>query len=209
MLLLTGIQSSLAQEKEKNKIAFKAYLNANQHFNDQPGIQSGLMSAAVSSTNKSDVTFEYELSGLEIAVTTTTVTTPAITYGMVQRKQYLMTRFETYIPILKTNRKFVPYCGASVSPYMLRINDRPFIQDVPRTSFQEYGLQFSVIPRVIWNMGPKWFLDLNMPVRMINGSIGREVARSQLNPGQQQTTALIEIKTMADLAVRFGLGLRL
>ncbi len=121
-------------------------------------------------------------------------------------------RYEYNIVMLKkkADLKLRPTVGFSAEPYFSIVSYKPKISLTYPQRETGAGLSLSVIPRIIYNLGERWFLDLNVPLYLLDIYYSRgNIDRPDL-PLDSRTTSTLEIHTAPPrFQVRFGVGLRL
>lgn len=154
---------------------------------------------------------EVELTDISIDHTkdkATRVGTNLTIDGLELTKTTVMLQYEYIINILKKKKSRIsPMIGFAGAPYYIRSSFIPFTTaDVPYKNTNA-GLNIYIVPRVIYNISPRFYLDLNIPVTTINfyhESITRETPTLKQ---QVYTESGMEIFP-STYSVRIGLGLR-
>jgi hypothetical protein len=183
-------------------------------------IQSGYFSPSISFSLPNGNNHEIELSRLmfnrdnneTVLEDDTTGQSGPMVAGSLDTEFLIAFRYEYNIVMLKkkADLKLRPTVGFSADPFFSITSSKPYISLSYPTKETRAGLSLSVIPRLIYNLGENWFLDLNFPVSLLDMYYSRgNIDRPDL-PLDSRSTATIEIHELPNrFQVRFGVGLRL
>lgn len=133
---------------------------------------------------------EIELTAFAVNETSnrTTYSNPGIsqvaTGGSVQESKFAL-RYE-YIYVFLKDKKIQPSIGGAVSPYYAKYNFTPLSSSV--FPFKEYafGIQTFIIPRISYNISKRFFVDLNVPLKITENQFS---SRHEYNPTEQNNTS--------------------
>jgi len=124
----------------------------------------------------------------------------------------LAARYEYNLNLLrgKPEARFRPLIGFAGSPYFTRTSIQPFVSLSYPERDCRVGLDLAVVPRILWHINENWYLDLNVPVSLVD--LGLEIRRTDnpVLPLEDRTTSTIDLLGFpARVHVRLGVGLRL
>lgn len=140
-------------------------------------------------TNKGN-RHEVELTAFAVNETSnrTTYSNPGTsqiaTGGSVQESKFAL-RYE-YIYVFLKDKRFQPSIGGAISPYYAKYNFTPLT--TAAYPFKEYafGVQTFIIPRITYNISKRFFLDLNIPLKITENQFS---SRYEYNPTEQNNTS--------------------
>jgi len=145
-----------------------------------------------------------------------------ITYDSLNRKElvsgerntklFFALRYEYNIALRKVaaEAKLQPYIGFSFRPYFERSMFTPLISSQFPTRENQLGVNFSIVPRINYNLKGNWYLDLNVPLQLTETNVNSLIRENPALPGEQRKTTTINFETLPlHLFLRFGVGLRL
>lgn len=156
--------------------------------------------------------FRISFSENEIFIPNDSTATITPDDGFRKTKALFSARYE-YVISLKGNQKaskFHPYLGLSVSPYFEHFREIPFINtSFPRT-INQFGTLFSVVPRLNYSLKGNWFLDLNIPIQMIDVNAIFRKNEDPVLPEENRVTSDVNLNfSPLNVLVRFGVGIRI
>lgn len=145
---------------------------------------------AVNKRTKNGNRHEVELTAFAVNETTNRTTynnnsqSPIYMGGAVQESKFAL-RYE-YIYVLLKDKKLQPSVGAAVSPYYAKYNFTPLT--TAAYPFKEYafGIQTFIIPRISYNISKRFFVDLNVPLKITEAQFS---SRREYNPTEQNNTS--------------------
>jgi len=109
----------------------------------------------------------------------------------------------------KTEAKLRSYLGLSVNPYFSNTQYSSNIPAAFPTSQSSIGALITVIPRLNYNINERWFLDLNIPINIIDLNLVNDKAENpQLTAAQRSITTFNFAQMPSQFLVRFGVGFR-
>lgn len=103
------------------------------------------------------------------------------------------------------------YIGMSGIPYFLREKFASTIStDVFPKSQSQIGVAIGAVPRITYNLTSNWFLDLNIPISVVDFAFIRSVTMNptvSMENRELNTTELVLFPS--NLLLRFGVGLKI
>lgn len=110
----------------------------------------------------------------------------------------------------KEEAKLRTYLGLAINPYFENSNTLPFLSNYFPTSETSLGTMLSIIPRINYNLGEKWFIDFNIPINISNIDI---TSTNKDNPAflaNQRTETSIDLTILPNtFLIRFGIGVKI
>jgi len=163
---------------------------------------------------------EFELSRLEINNTNSetnltndsTGKTIQIVSGQKVTNILIAFRYEYNIMFLKKKEgaKIRPYLGFSANPYFYNSKYRPIVSNLFPTNQNNFGVTLSIIPRLIYNLNEKWFVDFNIPINLADVNWTFDKVDNPVLTEQERTTTTVEYSTLPNkFLFRLGVGLRI
>ena len=165
---------------------------------------------------KNKARHEIELSNFRINNSKNVVTAPASNGGTVAisgvRVLYIhmAVRYEFAFNLLDTKSLSGLFLGASVQPFI------DYARSIPETSLsfpirnRQLGARLHLIPRYTYDIGKRWFIDVNFPINMVvAGHDGQRVENPVLTTKQQCNGGFDTDFFNNIFQVRIGIGLKL
>ena len=117
-------------------------------------------------------------------------------------------RYEYNFIFLKNNEKskLIPALGFSIDPYFSRESYKTKVSLSYPSTENVLGATASVIPRIIYNLTEIIFLDLNIPIHIIDVNYN---TATNLQRSHTRTPTVDFIAFPSKYLIRFGIGLRL
>jgi hypothetical protein len=126
------------------------------------------------------------------------------------KKTNLSFRYEYNVNFLKgRDARFVPSLGFGVNPYYWHYTDLPAITSQYRTAENIVGAKIYLTPRVIYHISPRFFLDVNIPICVMDSyfdSFNNEDPTLSIDQRQVNTINLEVFPKI--FSGRIGVGLR-
>lgn len=217
LLILFCAVISQASAQEQSQIntdrAVKLYLNTSYDGTSQGDmVNLGHLSPSLSLQKPNGNFHEFELSSLSWKRDKNEVRFQQLNaYAGKCSEIHIGFRYE-YNILLSRNTGYTglsPYLGIAANPYYLHNQFDPIVS----TAFPEYndriGIGLAIVPRLIYNFGTRWFMDVNIPLNIAEIGYNREKVANPTLPLDQRTTATIDILGVpAKYQVRIGGGIR-
>lgn len=110
----------------------------------------------------------------------------------------------------KTDAKFIPYLGVSSLPYYKNENYLPGESNEYRIRTNNLGITIALVPRVIFRVNERLFLDLNVPLSLADLSYMHHHYNSPNLPEEDRNSSTVDIAAFPwQFLFRFGLGVNL
>ena len=110
----------------------------------------------------------------------------------------------------KEGAKLMPYLGFSMNPYFSNKKYSSKISTSFPTNQNSFGALLSIVPRLNYNLNENWFIDVNVPVNIVDLNV---TVNSNDNPAlteQQRSSSTLGFAMFpSKFLVRFGVGLRI
>jgi len=135
--------------------------------------------------------------------------------GVLYNHKYFKTdialRYEVIYALSKSdNKKWMPAIGLGINPYFLQEISNPVVSYAFKTSLTNTGAGIYIIPRMVYNISERVYLDINIPVLVTENNF--EISKVE-NPGftreQQRTTTFTSTQFPSFYSGRIGLGIRI
>lgn len=103
------------------------------------------------------------------------------------------------------------YIGLSGNPYFLRENFASNVStDVSPKSQSQLGVAIGAVPRITYNITSNWFLDLNLPISVVDFAFIRSATSNPTRPIEFREINSSELVLFPrNLLLRFGVGLKI
>lgn len=109
----------------------------------------------------------------------------------------------------KTEAKLKSYLGLSVNPYFSNTRYSSNITAAFPSSQNSLGALIAVIPRLNYNINERWFLDLNIPINIIDMNVVNNKTENPVLTAEQRSITTINFAQMpSQYLMRFGVGFR-
>jgi len=120
-------------------------------------------------------------------------------------------RYEYILNFNKSkDRKFVPSLGFGVNPYYRQNNYTPKISSSFATSEIYCGAKVFITPRLTYYLSSKFFLDINIPICIIDSYFLIDKENDPAIPTQERTITTFNINGIPKVfSGRIGVGLKL
>lgn len=121
-------------------------------------------------------------------------------------------RYEYNFMLLKkkSESKLRPFLGFSVDPYFSRKRFNPKISTSFPMNENKLGATFSVIPRLVYNINERLFLDLNIPLPIADINLTSiRLDKPDLSINERTTSTIILGAFPAKFLIRFGIGIKI
>lgn len=106
--------------------------------------------------------------------------------------------------------RFNLYIGMSGNPYYLKEKFAYGRSDFSPESQSQIGLAIGAVPRITYNITPNWFLDLNIPVSVVDFAFIRFKTDNPTRSLEYRKLNTTELALFPNnLLLRFGVGLRI
>lgn len=194
----------------------KVYAQMTHYNNDQPGYNYRQLiikpTFAFQIQNRKGNFHEVELTDISIDHTkdkTTRVGTNLTIEGLGLTKTTVMMRYEYIINILKKKKsRILPMIGIAGAPYYLRSSFIPYTTTNVPYKNTSMGLNIYIVPRIVYNISSRFYLDLNIPVTTLDFHYESVTEQNPTVTHQVYSQSGMEIFPSI-YSVRVGLGLRL
>ncbi len=213
--LYSTFSSDFASTRISSDTINGVYVNERMNFSS-----FGRITPAFTVQTKSGNWHEFEISRFEISKRETestqyddsTHTAIQLVGGNVNRLVNIRLRYEMNNTLLKNlaESKFKPMLGFLFEPFYGRSKNMPKeSQSFPNT-YTEIGAIIGFVPRVTYNFNPKWFVDINVPINVIQTTYSRTKVENPSFSAEQQSSSLLDMHVFPPGgAVRFGLGFQI
>jgi hypothetical protein len=154
-----------------------------------------IIDKAVTKTELTDSTFSnaYLLSGSDITTT-----------SIALRYEYILNFFKS------KERKLVPSLGFSMSPYFKQNKFSPLVATSFPSSERYIGSRAFVTPRITYYLRPRFFIDLNVPLCVLDAYTMTEKSEDPSIPESERTVKSINFQGLPTIfSGRIGIGLKL
>ena len=120
-------------------------------------------------------------------------------------------RYEyNYIIIKNPDSKFQPSIGFGVNPYYTLYNYKPKVSLSYPVKEHTIGAMVQILPRIIYNISERWFLDLNIPINLSDFYYTNNNTGNPTLPIAERNTGTINLDVFpGKYLFRFGAGCRL
>ena len=161
---------------------------------------------------------EIEFSKLQINKTSqTTVIDPNNQFPQVidgeHKTNFLIAfRYEYNLVLFKQKeaKKFTTSIGFATRPFYSNSSFRPVLSNQFASGETAAGMLLSIVPRINYNFGEKWFLDLDVPFNIAQLSIKNNRLNNPALPVNQRSVITVYGELFpSQYLIRFGLGLKL
>ena len=125
---------------------------------------------------------------------------------------FIAFRYEYDIMLFKKKEgtKFQSFIGFSANPFYSNSSFTPIVSTLYPSTQNNFGVLLSVIPRLNYNLNEKWFIDLNIPINLVDANW---MFRSEEDPTlteEQRITTTVNFSTFPKkFLIRLGVGLRI
>lgn len=120
-------------------------------------------------------------------------------------------RYELIFSLNKTEgKKLMPAIGIGINPYFFQVKSTPLTPNTFNNTITYTGAGLYLIPRLVYNISEKLYLDFNIPVMLSNNNIEiNKVENPSFNINQRRTTTSNSNQFPAYYSGRIGLGVRI
>ena len=119
-------------------------------------------------------------------------------------------RYEFAFNLLKEELRHGLFVGASVQPYFDYLNTKPITSASFPTDTKIFGTKLHLIPRYTYDIGKKWFLDVNFPIEAMNILAYRLHTQNPILSEQDRIVSDVQGDFFAEIfQFRIGIGLKL
>lgn len=106
--------------------------------------------------------------------------------------------------------KLSAYLGFAGSPYFKSVNIKPEVSESFSESQSQLGLVLSLVPHITYSLSPKWYLDLNLPLSVVDVAYINFKTNDPVYQLEQREVSTSELSTFpSDFLVRFGIGFKI
>jgi hypothetical protein len=126
------------------------------------------------------------------------------------KKTNLSFRYEYILNFLKgKDSRFVPSLGFGINPYYWHYTELPSIPSEYRTAENIIGAKFFLTPRLIYHISPRFYLDLNIPICIIDSYFDSFNNEDPTLPVDEHQTNTINLEAFPKVfSGRIGVGLK-
>lgn len=193
-----------SSDLQLNRLGYVSYVSINHRISP---------TLAFNFRNKKGNRHEIELSGIGVQEVQTyqafLADTFAITsYGGSLTSSRIQMRYE-YMQVFMKKKRFQPCIGLGISPYYFRYKSLPTANYYNFFTEHSYGIQAYLTPRINYYFSKRIFLDVNVPIKMLDFKYSTRKEQIGLSPNPNKLNGT-DTKVFEDaLYIRFGLGLKL
>jgi hypothetical protein len=133
------------------------------------------------------------------------------TYDVDQKITYVSIRYEYLLTFNKNkDNKTVFSLGFGINPYFKGDKYIPRISSEFPTTYNDYGLNLFIVPRITYHLTSKIFIELNIPVCLINSywEYGKS-DNPQLPYNQRKVNTVYFEELPINYSCRLGIGIKL
>jgi hypothetical protein len=210
--LYSTFSSSFASTRISSDTMNGVYVNERMNYSS-----FGRITPAFTIQTKNGNWHEFEISRFEISKRETestqyddsTNTTIQLVGGNVNRLVNIRLKYEINNVLLKNLKesKFKPMLGFLLEPYYGRSKNIPKTSLSFLNTYAEIGASLGFVPRVTYNFTHKWFVDINVPINVIETTYSRTKIENPSFTAEQQSSSLIDIVVFpSGGSIRFGVG---
>ena len=106
--------------------------------------------------------------------------------------------------------RLIAYLGFAGSPYFKTVKIKPEVSESFSESQSQLGLVLSVVPHITYSLSPKWYLDLNLPISVVDVAYINFKTSDPVYQLEQRKISTSELSTFpSDFLVRFGIGFKI
>ena len=110
----------------------------------------------------------------------------------------------------KEGKKITPSLGFAARPFYSNSSFQPVLANQFSSGETAAGILLSIVPRLNYNIGEKWFLDLDIPLNLAQLSIKNSRLDNPALPVNQRSVTTLDANLFpSQYLIRFGLGLKL
>lgn len=100
--------------------------------------------------------------------------------------------------------------GLAALPYLSTSLMKPYTSNSFRRGHFNVGARIDVIPRILYTRKGKWFIDLNFPLSMMNGELGRTRIDNPSQPLEDQRYWRTNVSFLPfEFKARLGVGIKI
>jgi len=213
--LYSTFSSDFASTRISSDTMNGVYVNERTNFSS-----FGRITPAFTIQTKNGNWHEFEISRFEISKRVTESTQyddsthvpKQLIGGNINQLINIRLRYEMNNTLLKhlTESKFKPMLGFLFEPYYGRSKNLPKTSQSFPNTYTEIGAIIGFVPRVTYNFNPKWFIDINVPINVIQTNYSHTKVENPSFSVEQQSSSLIDIVVFpSGGSVRFGLGFKI
>ena len=115
-------------------------------------------------------------------------------------------RLEYGKAINKTDAKCIFLLSGGIKPFVNYVVTQPNTSDVSPMRYLQVGLVGEIIPRLMFRLSPKFLLDVNAPIGLLNMDFNRFVADNPALPIDQRLNSITNFSTtLQNIGFRIGL----
>lgn len=120
-------------------------------------------------------------------------------------------RYEFILNFNKSkDTKFVPSLGFGVSPYFSMSRSKPLVASAFPTSQNRIGFNVFIAPRLTYYFSSKFFLDVNIPICLVDNYMQINKSNNPILPAGQGTVSTYNINQFPKIFTgRVGIGLKI
>lgn len=125
---------------------------------------------------------------------------------------FIALRYEFDYMIIKNkeSNRLKPSLGFAVRPYYYRAAFVPRVSSLFASSQSSAGAIFSIVPRINYDLNKRWFIDLNVPINLLDVSAQTSMRDNPAIPVNQRTiTTIVAEAVPSQYLIRLGIGVRL
>lgn len=182
-------------------------------------VQLGYLTPALAFTSANGNFQEIELSKIVIGNTRNEVLNivdstgqSSLASSLRTRNNMIAFRYEYDLLLFKKKKadsKLKSYLGLSVNPYFSNTKYSSSIASMFTTSQQSFGALVAFIPRINYNVNERLFVDVNLPINLMDMNVTTERAENPAIPVPQRSISTLNFSQLPDqFLVRFGVGFR-
>lgn len=157
------------------------------------------------------LTFGKNSTKTEVTNDTTSTTNGQLINGGDLRTMAISIRYEYILTFNKSkNTKILPSIGFGINPYFRQNNYSPKITTSFPTSEISAGIRTFITPRLTYFVTSKLFIDLNIPLCILDTSFFVDKEDNPAIPSQERTLARFDFKQFPTVfSGRLGIGFKL
>lgn len=130
---------------------------------------------------------------------------PTQDYG-IQKDHHYAFRYEASYSLFE-KKKIQTFIGGGVLPYFQRNSFNPLARNSFPKSWNEIGAIFHITPRITYYLHPRIFMDVNIPINILNLAYTSSFIRNPAIPVKEQMQSDVHSHFMPNLFTgRVGLG---
>lgn len=161
---------------------------------------------------------EFELTGFSVANNMTSTefkndsgNVNVLLAGSTLLSSYISMRYEYIVNFNKNkDKKLVPSIGFGINPYFRSLKNAPKVSTMFQTRESYCVFKSFICPRITYYFSPKFFLDVNAPLNILDFAVVTTKDSNPAIPVNQRKITTLDFNMFHNMAIlRIGIGLKI